>query len=366
LHSYPSTFVHAIPACLINVLGLHGELVVDMFGGTGQTAVEAIKAGGRAITADLNSVAVLVARSKLTYLNVEQRQRIKSITAENIASFTPVKAPSFDLIEKWHHPKTLTELCRLVSFIRSEQDAAVAQFLRATFSSILTMTTGRKGKQHGFFADNTPLPKGESLPCYENAMTLFTTKLAKNLEVVQRLYSSIERTGRKPEEEMMRAKALHVDVTKASAVDYGVEEGTVAGVITSPPYLCMSDYSLGQRLSYYWLFPEQLVEEHAKEIGARRKRFQSENALRTYLCDFTSFAAVASRLLRPGGFLATVLGAPVAKSFADVNILAKTDCILKEKGFTMLWSKLRPIHWHRNHGYARLKEERVAVFALEG
>jgi hypothetical protein len=226
------------------------------------------------------------------------------------------------------------------------------------------MTTGRKGKQHGFFADNTPLAKGQTAPPYENAVKLFVAKLVKNLEVVQRLYSSIERAGRDPEAELGRAKALRVDVTKASPRDYGVEEGTVAGIITSPPYLCMSDYSLGQRLSYYWLFPEQLLDEHSKEIGARRKRNQAEKALSDYLSDFATFARLASKLLRPGGFLATVLGAPVALSFTDANVLAKTDESLEEQGFSMLWSKWRPIHWHRNHGYARLKEERVAVFAL--
>lgn len=364
LHTYPSTFVHAIPACLINALGLRGELVVDTFGGTGQTAVEAVKAGGRAVTGDLNSVAVLIAKSKLTYLTSSQRRRLKAITIEEISDFAPGEVPKFDLIEKWHHPDTIIELCRLRAFVKGQKDADVGQFLKATFSSILTMTTGRKGKQHGFFADNTPLSKGETSPPYENAMELFVAKLAKNLEVIQNLYSAIERAGRNAEEELKRAKALHIDVTKASPKDYGVEAGTVAGIITSPPYLCMSDYSLGQRLSYYWLFPEQLQEEHSKEVGARRRRNQTDNALRTYLADFTSFGLLASKLLRSGGFLATVLGAPVAESFADVKILAKTDAILKGQGFSMLWSKFRPIHWHRNHGYARLKEERIAVYAL--
>src|SRR5207249_3740461 len=99
---------------------------------------------------------------------------------------------------------------------------------------------------------------------------------------------------------------------------------------------------------------------HKREIGARRKRTQAETALRAYLSDFERFALLASRLLRPGGFLAMVLGAPVAESFTDANILAKTDGLLKQQGFSMLWSKWRPIHWHRNHGYARLKDERVA------
>jgi hypothetical protein len=31
----------------------------------------------------------------------------------------------------------------------------------------------------------------------------------------------------------------------------------------------------------------------------------------------------------------------------------------------MVWSTWRPINWHRNHGYARLKEERIAVYVLK-
>jgi HD superfamily phosphohydrolase len=363
LHTYPSTFVHAIPACLISALGLRGELVVDPFGGTGQTAVEAVKSGGQAITADVNSVAVLVAKAKLTYLSSSQQKQIQSMSLETVSACSPGRIPRFDLIEKWHHPDTLTELCRLRSFVNAQVDPVIAQFLRAAFSAILTTATARKGKQHGFFADNTPLSRGESMPKYESVMPLFIDKLAKNLEVLRRLYSSIERAGRDPERELDRAKVLHVDVTKATPTDYGLEEGSVAGIITSPPYLCMSDYSLGQRLSYYWLFPDRMEHEHCQEIGARRKRFQAATALTSYLAGYERFAEVASKLLREGGFLATVLGAPVAESFAKVEILPKTDALIESKGFKLLWSKWRPINWHRNHGYERLKKERIAVYA---
>ena len=37
------------------------------------------------------------------------------------------------------------------------------------------------------------------------------------------------------------------------------------------------------------------------------------------------------------------------------------DEIFYEEGFELFWDSKRPINWHRNHGYARLKEERISV-----
>jgi hypothetical protein len=288
----------------------------------------------------------------------DRRARPDSLPFDLLGPLSPPK----NSIGKWHHPSTLRELCQIVALIRRERDRTNAQFFRAAFSAILTGTTGRKGKQHGFFADNTPLPKGLTTPPYEDAIQLFITRITRNLQIVQRLYSSIEHSGRDPNEEMKRVKALQVDVRGASAIDYGVEEHSVAGIITSPSYLCMFDYTLGQRLSYYWLFPKQLEIDHRNEIGARRTRSKGELAFRSYLSDFERFAKLSSKLLRAGGFLATVLGAPVAKSFANASVLKEVDEILAREGFSMMWSKWRTIQWHRNHGYARLKEERKAVY----
>ena len=246
LHTYPSTFVHAIPACLLSALGLRGELVIDPFGGTGQTATEVIKAGGRAVSGDVNSVATLVAKSKFTFLNNRKRKILKAITIEQIIACSPEPPPNFDLVHKWHHAATLKELTHIRAFITGQRDSTIAQFLDATFSSIITSTTGRKGKQHGFFADNTPLSKGESAPPYENALDLFVARVTRNIEVVEKFYSSIERAGRNPEEELKRVTAINVDIVGASPRNYGIGEHSAAGVITSPPYLCMSDYSLGQ------------------------------------------------------------------------------------------------------------------------
>jgi hypothetical protein len=55
----------------------------------------------------------------------------------------------------------------------------------------------------------------------------------------------------------------------------------------------------------------------------------------------------------------------VAEQFQGRGANPIVDESLSENGFTQIWTTDRPIHWHRNHGYARLKKERVDRFTLK-
>jgi hypothetical protein len=361
LHPYPGTFVHAIPAGLLTSLGVQSELIVDPFGGTGQTAVEGVKHGCRVVTGDVNKIACLTAKARLTYLSSGVRARLRSITREEILSAQPAQLPEFYLRDKWFHPGTLADIGRIVAFIDRRRDPHVKQFLLVALSASMTSFTARYDKQHGYFADNTPLEKGVNTPPYRDAIELFRSRLERNLQTVERLYSQLERDGMDPEVAFSRANVVRADVRSAKPCDYGVENGSVGAIITSPPYLCMADYTLGQRLSYEILFPTLIAGDFAAEIGSRRQRFKRDQALQAYREGVDHFANLSHRMLRAGGFLATVLGRPTAADFLDLDLTAELDLALSKTGFEKIWDTWRPISWHRNHGYARLKEERIAV-----
>lgn len=365
LHPYPSTFVHAIPATFIRSLGVQGELVLDPFGGTGQTAVEAIKFGGHAISSDSNTVATLAAKARLSYLPASTRRNLLALEADVIRDVEPEEPPEFEHRERWHHRRTLLELCQVRRFIRLTRNNTTKQFLLAAFSAILPNTTARKGKQHGFFADNTPLSAEMESPPYQDAIELFLSRVKRNVRLSEKLYASIERDGRKSEQELQRARVLSVDAINGTVADYGIEANSVAAVITSPPYLCMSDYALGQRLSYYWLFPEALETDFRREVGARRRRTDPPRATEEYFRALSSFAVNTRTILRPGGFLAVVLGEPVAVSFRDTGAATRLDSLLGDVGICKVWEANRPIHWHRNQGYQRLRSESLRVYVAQ-
>ncbi|OWY71616.1 hypothetical protein B7486_08000 [cyanobacterium TDX16] len=361
IHPYPSTFVYAIPANLICALGLRGELIVDPFGGTGQTAVEAIRHGGDVVTADTNSIALMVARARLTYLGQVARERLRACEASEIRRLEPSQNPSLEYLEKWFHRNTLEELCQIWSYIGRRRDGTNREFLKVCFSAIITSCTGRRGEQHGYFADNSPLPTGVKAPPYVDAVSLFLGRVRRNLLILERMYIGLEKQERDPVDELTRARVVKVDSVHGLASDFGVKPGSVGGIITSPPYLCMADYTLGLRLSYAWLFPEDFNSDFKRELGTRRSRFRPAAAIEEYLSGMSRFAALAAKLVRKGGFVATVLGEPVSRNFANAGITKSIDRMLAEAGFDRIWQIRRRISWHRNHGYARLKWERIAV-----
>lgn len=364
IHPYPSNFVHAIPASFIVALGLQNELIVDPFGGTGATAAEAVKYGGQAVTADSNTLATLVARVRLTFLPHGTRRWLRTLTADDVLSGSPSEPPEIEMRDKWYHPNTFEELVRIRGFILGRSRGVKRDFLDVCFSAILPDCTARRGKQHGYFADKAPLPKGMSSPPYQNAAALFINRVRRNVDAMDRYNAFFERDERDPSRELQRARCRHLDARTSVPADYGIPGGSAAAIITSPPYLCMADYSLGLRLSYPWIAPEALKQDFDREIGSRRTRFSPERAVESYLGDMGRFAKLAAGLLRRNGFFATVLAAPVAVAFKDLDLITKIDRIFASEGFELLWHRWRPIHWHRNHGYERLKQERVAVHVL--
>lgn len=363
LHPYPSTFVHAIPANLIQCLGVRGELVLDPFGGTGQTAAEVVKRGGQAITADSNSIATLASRARFTYLPTSSRKNLWSISSRDVLGQKPEPAPDFDRRDQWFHPETLRELCRVWAFISARRHSVEHAFLTTCFSAILTECTGRRGKQHAYFADNTPLAKEEKAPPYFSAVEQFCARVRRNLDITERFYGSLERDSKDPKIELSRTRVLQQDATKATAESYGIEEKSVAAVITSPPYLCVSDYSLGLRLSYPWVAPGLLEADFGREIAARRRRSSPDEAVQNYYRGLDALLGNLQTIIRSGGFLAVVLGVPQAKAFKQLDVLGEFDKMAQANGMDLIWHQWRKIHWHRQ-GYQRLLKERLAVYSV--
>ncbi len=370
-HPYPATFVHTIPASMIHALGVAGDDIIDCFGGTGQTAIEAVKMGGRGISADSNYFATLIAKARMTYLNSEARDSLRTLKADDIWNSYPAASPDVSDLERWHNPRTIGELQVIKGYIDAENDLAIKLHMQVAFSAILPGTTARRGLQHGFFADNTPLARNETVAPYVDAVSLFLARLRLNVRVAETLYASLERQGRTAPEELTRARAVQVDARSGVPADYGVDPGSIAAIITSPPYLCMTDYTLGNRLSYYWLAPERMTVDFAAEISPRRRRPRKpadvarvDSTVTAYISDITKFAQSAASLLRAGGYLAIVLGTPVATAFEGRQVFDEVDKVLEDSGFKPIWDTWRSISWSRNHGYARLKRERLSVHQL--
>jgi hypothetical protein len=127
-YAYPATFVHAIPASLINALGVKGELIVDPFGGTGQTAIETVKYAGIAVTGDANTVATLVAQARLTYLKCTAEdlpQERKRRSATGYCRNRPSKLPVARSVVSSGHISRASASPRLHRAVRRPKTASI-------------------------------------------------------------------------------------------------------------------------------------------------------------------------------------------------------------------------------------------------
>src|SRR5207248_9064686 len=79
LHPYPAKYIPQIPNALIQELSSVGEIVADIFCGSGTTLVEALALKRNAIGVDANPLACLISEAKTTRLEESDKELLFSI-----------------------------------------------------------------------------------------------------------------------------------------------------------------------------------------------------------------------------------------------------------------------------------------------
>lgn len=358
---YPATWVHSIPASMLRALGLKGRHVWDPFGGTGQTALEGIRYGARVTSVDSNAVAGLIASARTTYLTELERRAILGHLDSDLADMSTrrpmVPEETRDEICRWFHPRTVEELGKIRAWLDDLENDHVQQFEAATFAGILNACSSRRGMGNGHFADNTPIGRGGDAPPYVDALRLFHRRLQANLRWYEGFAAQVGRFSADLEERFNDSRIIVAD-SLAPELSAGLEP--FDAVITSPPYLGMVDYALGQRLPYYWLFPSRLTADVSVEIGTRRNRNRA-NALAEYLDAMSSLVKAIDKNLVAEGHVGLVIGNSTARAFSDADVAEAVVDRFAEGGFEVVWQASRRVSAHRIHNLHRLTQEQIIV-----
>lgn len=303
LHWFPGNFIPQIPAALIQILSKPGDLVLDPFGGSGTTAIEALRLGRRVWISDRMSASVLITRAKLAFLNgaLDAKRRsalLSALTFEHHCiseQFGKNDEGSSLELNYWYASETLSQLRFLWQLIEAEPKESDREVLVALFSNVLfdcaapgtaVTASGLQRRHHwGWIADNV---RPRSLTPH-NAIALFRTRMM-TLDQIARL-------------EMLYPEAT---VVQQDARSLGLQSETVDAVITSPPYVSVIDYTHANRLLYAWMgWSMQSEREH--EIGARYRRGRV-NVVDDYKLQMRMARDEIHRVLRPGGVCAIVIG----------------------------------------------------------
>ena len=297
IHPYPAKFVPQIPEVLIRLLTHRGELVLDCFGGSGTTAVEALRAGRRAISIDVNPVASLVTRVKTTRLTSTAKEQIAALisriepfllTSGAISSFGQDKwRPAIPNVDRWYAPSVMDELAALRSLIDellSDQHARDVAFL--AFATAAARVSFQDSETR-YKSVPRPVPLGEPAERF--------------LSEVQRLIRSLEQE---------HIEQDHLVLIQGDARDravYNVEANSIDLVVTSPPYPNAYDYHLYHRFKIFWLGDEPNDLRRA-EIGSHLTNQAISDAVGKFERDMLAVLRNVANVLRPGRFAAFVVG----------------------------------------------------------
>lgn len=130
-HRYPAKFIPQIVSRLTEKYTKEGDLVVDPFGGCGTTLVETKVMGRRSIGVDINPVAALIAKAKITPIKPakieEQFLKLKD-KIDFFSKDTKVKVPEHERIDYWFKPEEKRKLTFLLSEISKIKDKDTQNF----------------------------------------------------------------------------------------------------------------------------------------------------------------------------------------------------------------------------------------------
>jgi len=251
-HRYPAKFIPQVVSRLANKYTKEGDLIVDPFGGCGTTLVESKIMGRPSVGVDINPVAVLITKVKITPINPVKIEKAFSILKEKLDSYsenTKVKAPEHERIDYWFKPEEKRKLAFILAEISKLKDQDIRDFFYCGFSNIL------KNCSIWLQKSNKPTRDFEKKP--SDPIQTFFKQIKTMMRGNARFYALSK-------EKNYLEVPSQVYCTDARTIP--TKDNSVNLIVTSPPYVTSYEYADLHQLTALWL-------EYTKDLSDFRKRF---------------------------------------------------------------------------------------------
>lgn len=352
---YPATFAPPIPKFLIASLTKPGDVVLDPFGGSGTTVVEALKLSRLPIYNDLNPFAADIVKAILCairyaiydceYLTkeAEQKKVEDSCSQKTVASeFIDANGINKD-VHEWFHEDTLVELLGINKLIQEdtapEYNDEIKAIRKFAFSSILKSACSQPG--HFTYITDNCKPKNKT---YKNAISLYVEKIeqiclaAKDMLIQFRLAY--------PQADLL-SLVDNTRVEDGDARDLSwIGDHSVDLVLTSPPYLCAQDYIKTMRLTnLFFTNDDAFINKPYNEIGSRKQRKgKPDVVVPEFYQDLRQVFTHVDRVLKPAGYFCLVMGQGKSKITTGVDTISDLcGMVEKDFGFEKIFHEKRNI-----------------------
>ena len=355
LHPYPAKFIPQIPGHCIRLLTAPGELILDPFGGSGTTALEAIRLGRRALSIDANSVGTLIGQVKTCNLDAESEMDLRAIRSSlttwladlplptTLCEEYKTYIPDIPNIDKWFPPTSRGEL----AFIRSrigKMETAKGQMIALLALSRTVLSASFQDSETRYASKPRDIPHTQTLKLF--------------LGVLEEVVQNVRRT--QPELrygvcEFLTANTMDLeqDLLDPDSIDL---------IVTSPPYGNANDYHLYHRFRLLWLGndPRELGKI---EIGSHLRHQRESSGFDAYMTEMEHCLKGMFRVLRPGRYAVLVVGDAMYQKVIH-PVAPALSVIASDIGFETVCTVVRPIHsTRRSFGVAgrRATTEKLLV-----
>lgn len=291
--SYRACFKPQLPRFFIERLTAPGERVYDPFMGRGTTPVEAALLGRAPVANDINPLSVVTTRPRLhppTLADVAAR--LREINLRDPADEPP------DLLA-FYHPDVLRAISSLKHHLLRRRRAGAADSLDEWIA--LVSLNRLTGHSNGFFSVYT-LPPNQAVSV--KSQRKINAKRGQTppprdvpkliLKKSKQLLGDVDRAAR---DTLARVAPDALLLTRPADATPQIPSGTVALVVTSPPFLNVVQYDVDNWLRCWFLG----LDAKAVQLTMLRKIGDWQTAM-------TAVFHELARVLRPGGHVAFEVG----------------------------------------------------------
>ncbi|MDR2818009.1 MAG: hypothetical protein LBB37_01035 [Endomicrobium sp.] len=313
-HRYPAKFIPQIVSRLVEKYTKEGDLIVDPFGGCGTTLVESKVMGRCSVGVDINPVAVLITKAKITPIDpkkIEEAFATVKIKLDAYGKDTEVKAPEHERIDYWFKPEEKRKLAFIFAEISKLKDEDIRDFFYCGFSNILKncsiwLQKSNKPTRDIHKKPSDPVPtfyKQIKMMMRGNAQFYELSKEKNHLEILSQVYCADART-------------------------IPAKDNSVSLIVTSPPYVTSYEYADLHQLTALWL-------EYTKDLNDFRKRFigTSYHHKKDLILNSELAEKIRNELLKKDNKIAE----EVSTYFSEMNqVFVEMKRMLKEGGKTCI------------------------------
>ena len=361
LHPYPAKFIPQIPANLINRLSLPGDVVLDPFGGSATTAVEAVRLGRRAVSVDANPLSGLIGRVKTGFMATAARSDLDQLCAAvdgHIMSFSShgpdwtshlmsgykKYLPDIPNLTKWFKDHIVGELC-LIRHLIEQTTRGLARDAACLALSRVIIRISNQESETRYVSVAKQLRPTIALRAYLESLKMVSRRLNK---------AAID---------LQFADARFLVGDSRYDLPTIIGENHVDLIVTSPPYPNATDYHLYHRFRLFWLgFDPRALGKI--EIGSHLRHQRNRTGFEEYREDMALALDGCCRVLAPGRYAVFVVGDAVFKGtiFPTSHAIAEVG---RETGLEVLGVIERPIH-RTKRSFAkparRARSEQLVIF----